>query len=443
MKKYKILVAVLSLSLLLPTLFSCGKKSADSIYYLNFKPEVASVYNDIAKAYKQETGIELRVVTAASGTYEQTLKSEIGKKEAPTIFTINGPKGFASWRDYCADLSDTELYKHLTDKSMCISEGNAVYGIPAVVEGYGIIYNQALVNKYFSLANRQKTVNSIEEINDFDSLKTVVEDMTKLKSELGINGVFASTSLQSGEDWRWQTHLANIPIYYELKDDNKDLTNPDSTREVQFSYSDNFKNIFDLYINNSTTDKKLLGSKQVADSMAEFALGQCVMVQNGNWAWSQINDIAGNVVKKEDIKFMPIYTGMEEDSSQGLCIGTENFLCINSKATPEEQKRAADFLYWLYSSDTGKEFVTEKLNFITPFDTFDASERSKDPLSLQVSEWIEKKDITTIPWNFTLFPSQNFKSDFGSALLQYAQGNMTWEQVKETFVTRWKEEAGA
>ena len=212
------------------------------------------------------------------------------------------------------------------------------------------------------------------------------------------------------------------------------MTNPDSTREVQFSYSDNFKNIFDLYINNSTTDKKLLGSKQVADSMAEFALGQCVMVQNGNWAWSQINDIAGNVVKKEDIKFMPIYTGMEEDSSQGLCIGTENFLCINSKATPEEQKRAADFLYWLYSSDTGKEFVTEKLNFITPFDTFDASERSKDPLSLQVSEWIEKKDITTIPWNFTLFPSQNFKSDFGSALLQYAQGNMTWEQVKETIL---------
>ena len=84
-------------------------------------------------------------------------------------------------------MSDTELYKHLTDKSMCISEGNAVYGIPAVVEGYGIIYNQALVNKYFSLANRQKTVNSIEEINDFDSLKTVVEDMTKLKSELGLN----------------------------------------------------------------------------------------------------------------------------------------------------------------------------------------------------------------------------------------------------------------
>jgi raffinose/stachyose/melibiose transport system substrate-binding protein len=177
--------------------------------------------------------------------------------------------------------------------------------------------------------------------------------------------------------------------------------------------------------------------------MAEFALGQCVMVQNGNWAWSQINDIKGNVVKKEDIKFMPIYTGMDEDSRQGLCIGTENFLCINAKATEEEREMAADFLYWLYSSDRGKEFVTEKLNFITPFDTFDESERSSDPLSLQVSEWIEREDMTTIPWNFTLFPSQSFKQDFGSALLQYAQGNMTWEQVKEIFVSRWKAESGA
>ena len=443
MKKYKIFAILLSFILIIPTLFSCQRKSEGELYFLNFKPEVASVYNDIAKAYKEETGIDLRVVTAASGTYEQTLKSEIGKKDAPLIFVINGPRGFASWRDYCADLSGTELYKHITDKSMCITEGNKVYGIPAVVEGYGIIYNEALTDKYFSLTSRQTSVNSMEDIKDFDTLKAVVEDMTKHKAELGISGVFASTSLQSGEDWRWQTHLANIPVYYEFLNDNKDINDPSAIKEIEFKYSDNFKNIFDLYINNSTTDKKLLGSKQVADSMAEFALGQCVMVQNGNWAWSQINDIKGNVVKKEDIKFMPIYTGMEEDSRQGLCIGTENFLCINAKATEEERKMAADFLYWLYSSDRGKEFVTEKLNFITPFDTFEESERSSDPLSIQVSEWIEREDITTIPWSFTIFPSQSFKQDFGAALLQYAQGNMTWEQVKEIFVSRWKAESGA
>ena len=77
-----------------------------SVYYLNFKPEVADVYQKIAKAYQKETGVELRVVTAASGTYEQTLKSEMAKSDAPTLFQINGPLGYLNWKDYCADLSD-------------------------------------------------------------------------------------------------------------------------------------------------------------------------------------------------------------------------------------------------------------------------------------------------------------------------------------------------
>lgn len=440
MKKYRVWALLISLFMLVIPLSSCNQKK-DAVYFLNFKPEVATVYNEIARAYERETGVKLRVVTAASGTYEQTLKSEIGKSEAPTIFIVNGPRGYASWREYCADLSGTELYKHLSDKTLAIREGDAVYGIPAVVEGYGIIYNKELTDKYFALADRQKTVNSMQEINSFLTLKTVVEDMTSHKSELGIEGVFASTSLKSGEDWRWHTHLANVPMYYEFLNKSADLTDPSSTAEIDFIYNENFKNIFDLYINNSTTDPKLLGSKQVSDSMAEFALGKCVMVQNGNWAWSQINDISGNVVKEEKIKFLPIYMGVEEEGEQGLCIGTENFICINSKASEEEQKQAADFLYWLYSSETGKEFVTKKLNFITPFDTFEDDENPSDPLAKQIIEWMKNEETYTIPWNFTIFPSQNFKNDFGAALLQYAQGTISWDKVKETVITRWEEEA--
>jgi raffinose/stachyose/melibiose transport system substrate-binding protein len=77
--------------------------------------------------------------------------------------------------------------------------------------------------------------------------------------------------------------------------------------KIDFKYANNYKNIFDLYLNNSITDRKLLGAKSVDDSMAEFALGQVAMVQNGNWAWSQIKNVSGNTVKEEDIKFMPIY----------------------------------------------------------------------------------------------------------------------------------------
>ncbi len=435
-------IGILLLVLLIGCLFSsCGKD--EGIYFFNFKPEIAEEYEEVAKAYEKETGIPIRVVTAASGTYEQTLKSEIAKKNAPVIFQINGPVGYAAWKDYCLDLSGTQLYEHLTDKSLAISDGKGVYGIPYVVEGYGIIYNEEITDKYFALTGRNNSYSSMEDITSFTALKTVVEDMTAKKSVLGIDGVFASTSLKSGEDWRWQTHLANVPVYYEFLDNNVDLTKPSSYANVSFSYADNYRNLFDLYLNNSTTDPKLLGSKQVSDSMAEFALGKCAMVQNGNWAYGQISGVEGNTVEADNVKFLPLYMGVSEEESQGICVGTENYFAINKNAPADKQQKAIAFLEWLFTSETGKTFVTEKLDFIAPFDTFDEEDRPTDPLARQVSEWLEKEDVYNIPWQFTVFPGANFKNDFGAALLQYAQGNKTWNDVKQLFVNRWKEESAA
>lgn len=411
-----------------------------TVRFLNFKPEVANVYNEIAKAYKEETGNTLIVETAASGNYEQTLTAKMGTNEAPTLFQINGPKGYANWKDYCADLSNTELYKHLTDKSLAVISDGKVYGIPYVVEGYGIIYNKAITDKYFALENKATKFKSMDEIKSFDALKSVVEDMQKNAKALGINGVFASTSLKTGEDWRWQTHLANIPVYYEFEDKNTDLSS-DETKTIEFKYADNFKKIFNLYINNSVTDKKKLGSKIVDESMAEFALGQCAMVQNGNWAWGQIDNVKGNVVEAENVKYLPIYMGLDGEENQGLCIGTENFFAINAKASDAEQKAAEDFMYWLFSSETGKEFVTDELELIAPFDTFTEDERPEDPLAQEVIRWMNNADVTTIPWNFTVFPSATFKADFGAALLQYAQGTKSWDEVKTLFTERWKSES--
>ncbi len=411
-----------------------------TIRFLNFKPEVANVYDEIAKVYKEETGVNLIIETAASGNYEQTLTAKMGTDEAPTLFQINGPKGYANWKNYCEDLSDTKLYQHLTDKNLAITIDGKVYGIPYVVEGYGIIYNKEITDKYFNLENKATNINSMEEIKSFSSLKEIVEDMQKNADKLGIKGVFATTSMKTGEDWRWHTHLANIPVYYEFEENKIDLSS-DETSNIEFTYSDNFKNIYDLYINNSVTDKKVLGSKVVDESMAEFALGQCAMVQNGNWAWGQIKNVTGNTVKSENIRYLPIYMGLENEENQGLCIGTENFFAINSKASDEQKKATEDFIYWLFSSEKGKSFVINDLELITPFDTFNENEVPEDPLAQEVIKWMNKDNIETIPWNFTVFPSQTFKTDFGSALLQYAQGTKNWDEVKIIFVNRWKSES--
>lgn len=418
---------------------SSGSKAdsgAGKVYYLNFKPEVTDVWEEIAKTYTEETGVDVRVVTAAGGNYESTLKSEIAKKDAPTLFQINGPIGYQSWKDYCADLTGSQFYEALSDKSLAITgEDGGVYGIPYTIEGYGIIYNLGIMNQYFAMDGA--VAKSIDDINSFDTLKAVVEDMQAKKDALGIKGVFASTSLLPGEEWRWQTHLADQPIYGEYQD--KGVEDLD---EIEFTYSDNFKNIFDLYLNNSTTDPKMLGSKGVNDSMAEFALGQAAMVQNGNWAWGQIAEVSGNVVNAEDIGFLPIYMGMDGEDTQGLCIGTENYFCINSQVSEADQKASLDFVYWLINSEKGKDYMTNRLGNLAPFTTFGDEEKPSDPLAKSMLESMESGK-EAIPWVFTTFPSQTFKDNFGSALLEYAQGTLTWDEVKAVVIDQWKVEKAA
>ena len=415
-------------------------KKNGTVRYLNFKPEVASIYQELAEAYEKETGVKVIVETAANNSYEATLTSKMATKQAPTLFQINGPRGYANWKNYCADLSKTELYKHLSDKSLAITSGGKVYGIPYVVEGYGIIYNSAITDKYFALPNKATKYKSMDEVKNFAALKEVCDDMQKNAAALGIKGVFASTSLKAGEDWRWQTHLANLPVYYEFKNNKIDLAS-DATKKINFQYDKEFKNIFDLYLTDSVIPAKNVGIKTVDNSMAEFALEECAMVQNGNWAWGQISGVSGNKVKAENVKLLPIYTGVDGEESQGLCIGTENFFCINKKASKADQEATADFIYWLYSSATGKKYVTNKLGFIAPFDTFSDSERPTDPLAVEISKWMSKPGITSVAWNFTLFPSQTFKDNFGASLLRYAQGSKTWAEVKESVVSDWAKES--
>lgn len=436
----KTLSILLILALALSSVFAGGTKesSSNEVYFLNFKPEIADVYTDIvAPAFEEETGLKLRVVTAASNQYQTTLRSEMAKSNPPVIFQVNGPVGVQAFTNDVAPLEDTGFYALLADKSMAIEQNGHVVGIPYAVEGYGIIYNDAIMRKYFALPDKAVDISSADEIRSFDTLKAVVEDMSKHLDELGIQGVFASTSMASGTDWRWQTHLFNMPLWKEFGD----ILTTTEASSFDFAYNENYKALWDLYLDNSTTAKGMVSAKTDADSMAEFALGQCAMVQNGNWGAAQILGQAGNVVASEDIKFLPLYMGFEGEESQGLCVGTENYLSINIHASDEAKANADTFLTWLFSSDTGKKIVKENLMFITPFNSFTEEELPEDPLAKEVNRWMNMDGVTSVPWAFQGIPSEQWKSDFGGALLQYISGSMDWSEVVEIARNSWTVEA--
>ena len=389
-----------------------------SVYYLNFKPEADEAWQELAAAYTEETGVPVTVVTAASGQYETTLMSEMAKSDAPTLFQVNGPVGLANWIDYCYDLSDSDIVSNLTSDAYELKADDMIPGIAYVIESYGIIANASLL---------EEAGYSVDDIQSFDDLKAVADDLQARKDELGIKGAFASTGMDASSDWRFKTHLANLPIYYEYKEDGID-----NTDAIKGTYLDNYKAVFDLYITDSTCDPAEISAKTADDARNEFLNGEAVFYQNGSWEYSSLSEKMAD----EDLVMLPIYFGVD-DENEGLCTGTENYWCVNNEADEDDIQATLDFINWCVTSETGTDAMANAMGFVIPYK--DAVE-SPNVFVKQDSAYTAAGK-TPVSWNFTTMPSENWKNGVGSALTAYAAGTGEWDDVVSAFVDGWAEEA--
>ena len=384
------------------------------VYYLNFKPEADEAWQNLAKAYTEETGTEVTVVTAASGQYETTLQSEMAKSDAPTLFQVNGPVGLKNWKDYCYDLKDSEIYSQLTSDAYALKDGESVPGIAYVIESYGLIVNKTLL---------EKAGYTLDDIKSYDQLKTVADDIQSKKDELGIKGAFTSAGMDASSDWRFKTHLANLPIYYEYKDEGVD-----DAAELKGTYLENYKNLFDLYITDSTCDPAELSAKTADDSRNEFVNSEAVFYQNGSWGYAEL----AKTFSDEELAMIPIYFGVD-DENQGLATGTENYWCVNKNASEEDIQATLDFMNWCVTSETGTKAMSEDMGFTIPFKTAVA------PTNVFVKQDAEYTEagLTPVSWNFTTMPSEEWKNGVGTALTSYAAETGSWDDVVSAFVDNW------
>ena len=392
-----------------------------SVYYLNFKPEQDEAWQKLAEAYTAETGVEVTVVTAASGQYETTLMSEMGKSSAPTLFQVNGPVGLANWKDYCYDLAGSDVYGQLTNESFALKEGDVVYGIGYVIESYGLIANKTLL---------ETAGYKVEDINSFEALKACAEDITARSAELGFSA-FSSAGMDGSSDWRFKTHLANLPIYFEYQEEGIA-----STPAIKGTYLDNYRAMWDLYINNSTCDPAELSAKTGDDSRAEFLDGKAVFYQNGSWEYGSLT--AEGAYTDDDLVMLPIYIGAGDEANQGLCTGTENYWCVNSQAEEADIQATLAFINWCVTSEAGTTAMANDMGFVIPFK---AAVESPNLFVKQDTAYTAEGK-TPVSWNFTTMPSEEWKNGVGSALTAYAadQTDANWDAVVAAFVDGWATE---
>lgn len=415
-------VSIILIALMITVLFAgCMKKDDKAnVYYLNFKPEQDAAWQALAKKYSAEKGVDVKVVTASQGTYEQTLTAEIDKSEAPTLFQISGAIALDSWEDYCMDLTNTELHKELTSNDFALQKDGRVYGIAYVYEGYGIIVNKKLLSK---------AGYSMNDIKNFNGLKRVAEDITRRKKDLGFSA-FASSGLDSSSSWRFAGHLANMPLFYEFRED-KIVSQPSS---IKGTYLNQFKEIWDLYTKNSTVDASTLTAVTGDQAIAEFKGEKAVFYQNGTWSYTDIKSIGD-----ENIGYIPIYTGID-DENMGLACGTENYWAINKKASEADRKATLDFLTWVVTSEEGTTALAQDMGFVSPFKK---AKKVDNVLSNIMNDYVNEGKYT-VSWDFNYTPNVDvWRADLVSALAAYSAGKGDWDAVKKAFVDNWKKQYDA
>ena len=416
----KLLSVALCATMVAGLLAGCGsssksdKASSDSkgsVYWLNFKPEADEALQGIAKTYEKENGVKVKVVTAASGNYNSTLTSEMGKSAAPTLFVVGNQAAVKTWDDYCIDLKDTDVYKELsTDAFNLKDENGKVASMGYCYESYGIIVNKKLL---------KKAGYEITDIKDFASLKSVAEDIHKRADKLGFDA-FTSSGMDDASSWRFTGHLANMSLFYEGRDDGW----KEAPAEIKGTYLDNFKNVWDLYINNSKYDKKTLATGGY-DAEAEFKKGEAVFYQNGTWEY----DALKKSISDDDMQMIPIYCGVEGEEKAGLCSGTENCWAVNAKASKADQKATLEFMKWLVTSKEGTKVMAEQFGAIP----YKKAADSGNVFLKNANDLLEAGNYN-VDWAFNYTPNvDEWRASLVAAMNKYDAGG-SWDDVKTAFV---------
>ena len=417
MKKF--LAMLLAVAMVLSMAVMASAEETGSVYYLNFKPEFDGALQELAATYTAKTGVEVKVVTAASGQYSDTLTAEMAKSSAPTIFNIGNMAGLNDWDDYALDLTDTAIAAELTtnDFNLYNADGE-LKALGHCYESFGIIVNTELL---------EKAGHSVDEIVDFASLKAVADDIHARAAELGFDA-FSASGLDSSSSWRFSGHLANMPLFYEFRDDG--VTEQPAT--ITGAYMDNFKNIWDLYITDSAADPTTLSTSTGDESKAQFVEGKAAFYQNGTWEYAGLIE-AG--MTDDQLTMIPIYCGVEGEEKAGLCSGTENCWAINAKASEADIQASIDFLVWLVTDPDASATYVEQLGAVP----FKHCPDSTNKFIVDGNKLLSEGRYA-VTWAFNYTPNvDSWRATVVTALAKYSadQTDANWDEVVSAFVDGW------
>jgi len=382
-------------------LTGCGKSDqAEKITIFQSKTEIMENLNELAEAYTAETGVEVEVWETTGDSYYSDLKTGLSTEAGPTLFSLQPGAESEEMADYLEDLSSLSFVDKIGAGMADVINGKTV-GIPYTVEGFGLVYNKDLVNP--------------DEITNTDDLISFLEG----SAASGINGLGLSQ-----EDYFLIAHILNAPFaVQENPDEYLQQVLSGEVRMIDNEAFVEFGQIMEGIRTNCTNPVDVTYDNNCGD----FATEKTAMIHQGNWCYSMFADY--------DTSFDMGITAVPIQGNSKISVSVPTAWYVNIDASDDEKELAKDFINWLYTSDTGTEYLMEKFGFIPVVEGM--TSETLDPISQSVSAAVVNGD--SIPWVLTNWPAGIVSTDLAPIVQQFFTSDMTAtdmiDQLNDAFVS--------
>jgi len=345
---------------------SDDNESANKIIIFQSKVEIVDQLNALAEEYKNETGIEVEVWNTTGDDYFQQLKIKLANNQGPTIFSLAPGSEVEQMSSYLEDMSDLSFIGDIAEGMAAELDGKVV-GIPYTVEGFGMVYNKSLLDP--------------TDITDKDSFVSMLEE----QKANGVNGLGLSS-----ESYFLIGHILNTP--FALQSDPADYIEKLANGEVKMAETPEFQEFAQMYVairDNSYNPLEVDYDKACGD----FATGKTAAIHQGNWVIGMFDDY--------DMDFEMGMMPFPLSGNDKLAVSVPSAWMLNSQATDAEKQAGKDFIEWLYTSETGINYLMNEFNFIPVIKGMESD--NMDVLSQEVARYTEAGD--TISWPNALWPA--------------------------------------
>lgn len=392
------------------------------ISFLNTKGEIQEALEDMAAQFEEETGITVDVQVAGAGESPYTrIISAYNSGTAPTMAMLDTTDVVALAKEYALDLSD-EKWNAEVEGQVTKIDGK-VYSFPFCVEGRGLIYNKAAIEKTLGKSFDPASINS------YDALKALLEALRA--------GGMENPVVLSKEDWSLGAH--QLGFIYDSYDGttagSAELIGKlkDGSQKVEdYARFNQFVDTFSLLMEYNINGKDPLGALYDQDPIF-LADGDAAIWANGSWAWPNLAE--ADAESSDAYGFLPFVLGNDtaDFANNGIQAAASKQVIIDNKLADEQQQAAArEFLNWLVYSESGAKMLVENAALIPA--AKNNTNEALDPLSKDIQN--KMKAGKTFASSY-IAPSDHWKV-VGGFMQKYLAKEATKEQLAQDIDAYWE-----